>query len=106
MNRSLEEQMRGMIVNDNICLGLASTSNLPACNEGQSSLFDEMPRQGIYDSRVLFGGSVIRQIRRIQRKSHSAFSIFQVPLAQNNQNTKTAYLGVAYSATLQPLRSQ
>ena len=39
------------------------------------------------------------------RKSLSAFAIFHVPTAQNNQYAKVAYLGEAYSATFHNIQN-
>ena len=49
-----------------------------------------------------FGGSVIRQIRGIQRNHLPIFPVFQVSSAQNNQHAKVAYIGMAYSGYLLP----
>ena len=71
--------MRGMIVCDKVSLSVVSTSRC-SC---QSSLVDETAQFMIYDNGVSFGESVFRQIRRVQRRPHPAFAIFQVPTAQN-----------------------
>lgn len=37
-------------------------------------------------------------------KLHTTFAVFQVPITQNNQYTKVAYFGVAYSVPPQQER--
>lgn len=61
----------------------------------QSFLLDETPREGIHNSSVLFGVSVFRHIKGIQRKPWPVFAVFQVPITQNNQYAEAVYLGVA-----------
>ena len=70
-------------------------------DKGQSSLVDETPGEGIYDSWISFGGSVFRKVRKIQRQSLPAFPVFHVPIAQNNQYTKMAHYGMASPELLQ-----
>lgn len=48
---------------------------------------------------VHFGGSVFRQLGASHRKPLSAFAVFQVAAAQNNQYSKGAYFRVVCSAT-------
>ena len=84
-----------------VCLSVVSTFSLLSCDKSQSSLVDETPREGIYDSWVPFGGYVFRQIKGVQRKPLPASAVFQVPIAQNNQYTKVAYFGVACPELLQ-----
>ena len=97
MNGPLEEEMGDMTVGGTVCL--MSTSSLLSCD--QSVLVEETSREKIYDSWVPFRGSVLGQGRDIQRKLLPALAVLQVITAQNNQYTKVADLGTAYSATLQ-----
>ena len=66
----------------------------------QLSLVDEIPRKGIDDNGVSFGGSVFRQRRGVQGK-HRAFAVFQMPATQNNQYAKAVYFGVTCPELLQ-----
>ena len=50
MGQMGEEQMGGVIVCDKMCLGVVSTSSLLSCAKSPSSLVDEYPGEGIYDS--------------------------------------------------------
>lgn len=50
MNGPLEEQMGGIIVCDTVCLGVVLTSILLSCDESQSSVVDETPREEICDN--------------------------------------------------------
>lgn len=56
-----------MTVCDKVCMGVVWTSVLSR-EKSQSFLVDEIPRKGIGDNSVSFGGSVPRQIREVQRK--------------------------------------
>ena len=67
----------------------------------QSSLVDLTSGEGIGDKWVPVGGPIFRQMRGVQRKPLSAFAVYQVPTAQDNQYSKAAHFGVTYSATLQ-----
>lgn len=59
-----------------------------------SFLVDETPRVGINDNRVLFGGSVFRQMREVQASPCiSCFS--SVHSSKNNEYIKEAYFAVA-----------
>lgn len=73
-------------------------SRLLSCGKSQCFLLDEIPREGIYDNYIPFGGSVCRQISGIQQKPHLPFAVVQVPSAQNDPYAKD--VRVAYSATL------
>ena len=44
--------MEGVIVLT-VCLGVVSTSSLLSSDKNQSSQVDEIPREGIYDKRVV-----------------------------------------------------
>lgn len=46
---------------------------------------------------------MFRKMKGIQRKFPPAFVVFQVLTAQNNQYTKEAHFGMAYSANFQYL---
>lgn len=63
---------------------------------------DENSEKGICDNGALFGGSVFRQVRGIQRKPLLAFAVFEMPSAQNNQ-IQVAYLGVICFELLQSI---
>lgn len=69
------------MVCDIVCLSVVSTSR-PSCDE---SVFcgDETYQLMIYDNGIPFGESAFRQIRKVQRRPHPAFAVFQVPSAQN-----------------------
>lgn len=45
MNEPLEEQMGGMIVCEEVGLGVGSTPGNPFCNKSQSPLVDKTPRE-------------------------------------------------------------
>lgn len=91
MNGLLEEYMGGLIVCVSFLVScLVIRVNLPWL---MNSL------EGIYDSRVPFGGSIFRKIKGVHRKFLFAFAVFQVPAAQNNQHSKAANFGVVVSAT-------
>lgn len=63
------------------------TFSLLSCNKSHSSLIDEITREGIYDNCVPFRGSVLRQLRGVQRKLLPAFTVFQMPSSQSEQFT-------------------
>ena len=67
----------------------------------QSFLIDATPGERVDYNWIPLGGSVFRQMRGAQRKLSPAFTVFQVPTAQNNQYTEAAYFGAARSAILQ-----
>lgn len=71
----LEEETRGMIGYDKACLGVMSISSLLFYDMSQTSLVDDTPGEGIYDSRVTFGGSVFRYLREL-RGSFSLHLLF------------------------------
>lgn len=50
MNGPLEEQMGGEIVCDKMYLSVGSTSGLLSCDKNHSSLVDDAPSRGIYDT--------------------------------------------------------
>ena len=60
-------------------------SGCGASTKSQFSSVDETLREGIYDSWVPLGGSVLRQKRGVRRKPLPALAAFKVPTAQNNQ---------------------
>lgn len=68
--------MGSVNVCDKVCLGVVLTSSLLCCDEIQSPVIGETPWEGIYDNRVSFGGSVLRQIQGVQRKPLPKFAIF------------------------------
>lgn len=63
----------------------------------------KLPRRVVYGNQPLapFGGSDLRQVRRMQRKTPTAFAVLLVPSAQNNQYAKVAHIGVACPKFLQ-----
>ena len=62
---------------------------------------DETPMRGFRTMLLSsFWRVVSREVRGVQRNPFSAFAVFQVPLAQNNQYTKGASFGVSYSELL------
>lgn len=65
-----------LIVCEKVCPGVVSTSSLLACDKSQSSLVNKTPKKGINDYWIPFGGPVIRQIKRVQRKPRPEFPVF------------------------------
>ena len=63
------------------------TSSL-SCNKSQSFLVVETLGEGIDDNLLPLGGSVLRQVRGVQRKPLPASAVFQVTSAQNNPMSK------------------
>ena len=59
------------------------------------------PAEGIYDSPYFSGVSAFSQIKEALRRLPSASIEFHISLVQNNPYAKLAYLGVAYSDSLQ-----
>ena len=78
--------MGSMIVCDKVCLGVVLVSSLFSCDKSQSPLVNDTSEE-IYDIFVLFQ-DLSREIRSVQRISHPAFAVFQVPTVQNNQCNK------------------
>ena len=93
MNEPLKEWVGDMTAFDKVCLGVVSTFILLPCDKSQSTLIDETLGQGIHDNWVSFGGSVFRQLRRVQGKLLPALAVFQVSLAQNNQYSRVTFWG-------------
>lgn len=52
--------MGGMVVCDNVCLGVMSTFCVFSCDESQFSLVHATPREGICGNWISFGGFVFR----------------------------------------------
>lgn len=81
-----------MIVCDKVCQFLTKsqsgeTSSLSS-NKSQSFLVVETLGEGIDDNLFPLGGSVLRQVRGVQRKPLPASAVFQVTSAQNNPMSK------------------
>lgn len=100
MNRSLEEQMGGMLVCDQVHLGVVGTSSSFSCDKCQCSLVLETPGGKICDNRAPLGGSVLRQIGRVQREPRLVFTISRGLTAEDNGYIQVAYMVLAYSVTL------
>lgn len=60
--------MGDMIVCYKVCLGMVF-------DKSPFFLVDEIPREGIYDNRGPFRGSVFREIRGVQTKHLIAFAV-------------------------------
>ena len=104
MNGPLHEQRRGIMVCDKVCLGVMLTSSLHSCDE---SIFCGWQKSQGGLGQLSYFWRICLQAGRgvIQRKILPAFAIFQGLTAQNNQYTKVAYLGVAFSSLPQNLQT-
>ena len=80
--------------------GCGVDSSLLSWDESQSPLVDEAPGRGSSTIEFLLEHLSLGRWG-VQRKPRIGLAVFQVPTAQNNQHTKVAYLGLAYSAALQ-----
>lgn len=69
------------------------TSSLLSSDNTQSFLVDETAGEGISDRCVPSGGSVLRQLRGVQRRPLPAFAIVQMPTAEKNHFLKWHILG-------------
>ena len=78
------------------CLGVVWMSGLLSWGRSQSSLVDEVPEGGIYNSwKFLRGGFLFCQRRGVQRKPLPAFAGFSS--AYSSKYTIAAYFGVSYT---------
>lgn len=62
--------------------------------------FLKLPGGKICDNRAPFGGSVLRQIGRVQREPPLVFTISRGLTAEDNGYIQVAYMMLAYSVTL------
>lgn len=51
-------------------------------------------------TEFLFGRSVFRQVRGVQREPLPVYAVFLIPSAQNNSYAKEVSFRMSYSATL------
>lgn len=72
MNGPLEKSMGGMIICDKVCLSVEWTSVSTSVMSQSSWLVKLLERVFV----TIFGGSVFRQLRGVQRKPLSAFIVF------------------------------
>lgn len=101
MKGPLEKQMGGMIVCNNVCLGVVWTSSLLFWGQSQSSWLIEFLRRGSMTTVFLLDYQPLS--RCIQRSLSLHLQFFQEPAGQNNQYAKVATFQVAQSVPLQVL---
>lgn len=79
---SLEEQLVGMVVCDEVCLGVGMTSSLPSCDRSPFALVGVSPRRGSMTAESLLETLFFRQIQGVL----PALAVFSSTLSSKYQS--------------------
>jgi hypothetical protein len=85
-----------------ICLGVMATSSL-FHDKSLSPLANETTRKRIYANWILFGQSVFRKIRRVQRNPLLSLLFFSSTSAQSSQYSKVGCFVVGCPGTFKTI---